>query len=65
MFFKDKFERVIKMNRELDQELKDELQRNPLEKNDVLAMIIAALLVLLPAILLVFGIFLLVIWLFI
>lgn len=49
---------------EEEQEIRRNLQENPLTKTDIRAMIISALITLLPAVLIVIGIFVLIIWLF-
>lgn len=49
---------------EEEQEIRRNLQENPLTKTDIKAMIISALITLLPAVLIVIGIFVLIIWLF-
>lgn len=49
---------------EEEKEIRDNLQRNPVTKKDTWAMILAALVVLVPALLVVIGIFLAVIWFF-
>ncbi len=63
MFFKRKIDRVVDQKAS-EESFKKTLKNTPLEKNDALAMIIAALLVLLPAVLIVGGFFVLVIWFF-
>ena len=63
MYFKRKNERVVD-EKASEEAFKKTLKNTPLEKNDALAMIIAALLVLLPAVLVVGGFFVLVIWFF-
>ena len=50
MFFKRKIDRVVD-EKASEEAFKKTLKKTPLEKNDALAMIIAALLVLLPSVL--------------
>lgn len=59
MFFKEKFNRFFK-NKKSIEEFKKEIEETPLEKNDAMAMIIAALVTFTPALLIIIGIFLLV-----
>lgn len=63
MFFKRKYDRVIDVKKS-EEHFKKTLEEEPLEKKDVPAMILAALIVFLPATIIIVGIFLLVIWLF-
>lgn len=49
---------------EEEKEIKENLLRNPVTKKDTWAMIIAALIILVPALIIVIGIFLAVIWFF-
>jgi cell division septal protein FtsQ len=52
-----------KLTEEEKEELRNKLKENPPEKGDLLAIIIAAFINLLPVFLLVLGMFMLVIWL--
>ena len=62
----DKFKKLKKYDPEAEQKLRREIEEaGGLEKNDLKAMIIAALLVILPVILVIFGLFVLMAWLFI
>lgn len=63
MFFKHKYDRIINVEKS-EKEFKKSIEEEPLEKKDVPAMILAAVIVFLPAIIIIIGIFLLVIWLF-
>lgn len=49
---------------EEEKEIKENLLKNPVTKKDTWAMIIAALIILVPALIIVIGIFLAVIWFF-
>lgn len=61
----DKFKRLKKYNPETEQKLRQEIEAaGGLEKNDMKAMIIAALLVILPVVLVIFVLFVLLAWLF-
>lgn len=62
----DKWKVIKKPNPKKEQELRDEIEANGgLEKNDLKAMILAALLVIMPVAIVVFLLFVLVAWLFI
>lgn len=63
MFFQKKINRVIDEKKSAEK-LKETLENTPLEKKDLPAMIIAALLVLLPAVIVVGGLFMLIAYLF-
>ena len=63
MFFQKKINRVID-EKKSEEKLKETLENTPLEKEDLPAMIIAALLVLLPAVIVVGGLFMLIAYLF-
>ena len=63
MFFQKKINRVID-EKKSEEKLKETLENTPLEKKDLPAMIIAALLVLLPAVIVVGGLFMLIAYLF-
>ena len=63
MFFQKKINRVID-EKKSEEKLKETLENTPLEKKDLPAMIIAALLVLLPAVIVVGGLFMLFAFLF-
>ena len=63
MFFQKKINRVID-EKKSEEKLKETLENTPLEKKDLPAMIIAALLVLLPAVIVVGGLFMLIDYLF-
>ncbi len=63
MFFR---KRLKKFDPEKEQQLRNEIEENGgLEKGDGLAMVLSALLVFLPAALIVFGLFALLAWLFV
>lgn len=64
MFFQKKLKRVLTNQKEAEERFAKEREELPLEKNDRLAMILAALAVFIPAILVMMGIFFLVIYLF-
>lgn len=64
MFFQKKLKRVLTNRKEAEERFAKEREELPLEKNDRLAMILAALVVFVPAILVVMAIFYLVIYLF-
>lgn len=64
MFFQKKLKRVLTNHKEAEERFAKEREELPLEKNDRLAMILAALAVFIPAILVMMGIFFLVIYLF-
>ncbi len=61
--FWNKINRVVHPDKS-EKDFQKTLEQTPLEKNDTLAMILAALITFLPAILVVIAIFLAVIWLF-
>ena len=63
MFFQKKLKRVLSNHKEAEERFAREREELPLEKNDRLAMILAALAVFIPAILVMLGIFFLVIYL--
>lgn len=63
MFFKKKLDRVINVE-EAEKRFKEQMEGQELERKDKIAMILAGLIVFVPAVLLVIGIFLFVIWLF-
>lgn len=61
----DKFKKLKKYDPEAERKLRREIEEmGGLEKNDMKAMIIAALLVILPVVLVIFGLFVLMAWLF-
>lgn len=64
MFFRKKLGRVLTNQKEAEERFRKEREELPLEKNDRLAMILAALAVFVPALLVVMGVFFAVIWLF-
>lgn len=64
MFFQKKLKRVLTNHEEAEERFAKEREELPLEKNDRLAMILAALAVFVPALLVVAGIFFLVIYVF-
>lgn len=64
MFFQKKLKRVLTNHKEAEERFAKEREVLPLEKNDRLAMILAALAVFVPALLVVAGIFFLVIYVF-
>ena len=61
--FNKRRERLIHIQ-ESERNFREQLEREPLEKKDVPAMILAALLVFVPALLFVIGLFFLLSWLF-
>ena len=62
----DKWKKLKKYDPEAEKQLLDEIEAaGGLEKNDMKAMIIAALLVILPVVLIIFVLFVLMAWLFI
>lgn len=63
MLFNKKVKRVVDVER-AEEEFEEQMEDVVLEKRDCPAMIIAALVVFIPALLLVIGAFLFVIWLF-
>lgn len=64
MFFQKKLKRVLTNQKKAEERFAKEREELPLEKNDRLAMILAALAVFVPALLVVAGIFFLVIYVF-
>ena len=61
----EKFRNLKKYDPDAERKLRDEIEAaGGLEKNDVKAMIIAALLVIVPVVLVIFGLFVLMAWLF-
>lgn len=64
MFFQKKLKRILTNHKEAEERFAKEREELPLEKNDRLAMILAALAVFVPALLVVAGIFFLVIYVF-
>lgn len=65
MFF-NKFKRIKKYDPEAERKLREEIEsEGGLEKNDMKAMIISALLVILPVILVIIALFVLMAWMFI
>lgn len=62
-FFKKKLDRVVNVEKS-EEKFKKQMENMPLEKNDGLAMIIAAVITFIPALIIVGGFFLLVIYLF-
>lgn len=63
MFFKGRLDKILDVKK-AESDFKKTLEETPLEKNDTPAMILAALLVFVPAILITVGVFLTVIWFF-
>lgn len=63
MFFNNKIKRVLDVEK-TEAEFEEQMEGVELEKADRPAMLIAAFIVFIPALLLVIGFFLLVIWLF-
>lgn len=63
MFFNNKVKRVLDVEK-AEKEFEEHMEEIELEKADRPAMLIAAFIVFIPALLLVVGFFLLVIWLF-
>lgn len=61
--FWDKINRIVKPS-ESEKKFKKTMEETPLEKNDLLAMILAAIITFLPAVIVVILIFLAVIWFF-
>lgn len=62
----DKFKKLKKYDPEAERKLREEIEaEGGLEKNDVKAMIISALLVIMPVILIIFLLFVLMAWIFI
>ena len=64
MFFQKKLKRVLSNHKEAEERFAREREELPLEKNDRLAMILAALAVFVPALLVVMGVFFAVVWFF-
>jgi hypothetical protein len=63
LFFRRRIERVLDVKKIEERHRTEE--KEPLEKGDLLAMMIAAFLVFLPAVLLLIGVVYLLLWLFI
>ncbi|MCI8894853.1 MAG: hypothetical protein HFI42_06820 [Lachnospiraceae bacterium] len=63
MLFQKKLHRVVNPE-EAEQRFEERMEGQELEKNDRLAMILAGLIVFVPAMLLIIGVFLLGIWFF-
>lgn len=63
MFFKRKIDKLINVE-EAENRFKKEIEEEQFNAKDVAAMMIAAILVFLPALILVIGVFLFVIWFF-
>lgn len=63
MAFKSKFDKMVDVKKS-EEEFRETLKKTPLEKGDLPALIIASLIVFVPALLFVIGLVLLVIWLF-
>ena len=62
----DKLKKLKKYDPEKEQSLRDEIEANGgLEKNDMKAMIIAALLTIMPVVIVIFLLFILAAWLFV
>ena len=62
----EKWKKLKKYDPEVEKQLIDEIEAaGGLEKNDMKAMIISALLVILPVVLLILGLFILLAWLFV
>lgn len=62
----DKLKKLKKYDPEAEQKLREEIEaEGGLEKNDMKAMIISALLVILPVVLIIFALFVLMAWMFI
>ena len=57
MFFQKKLKRVLTNHKQAEQRFEETLKEAPLEKGDRLAMILAALIVFIPALLLMFAVF--------
>lgn len=64
MFFQKKLKRVLTNHKQAEQRFEETLKEAPLEKGDRLAMILAALIVFIPALLLMFAVFGLVLYFF-
>ncbi|WP_294496814.1 hypothetical protein [uncultured Gemmiger sp.] len=64
MFFQKKLKRVLTNQKEAEKRFEETLKEAPLEKNDRLAMILAALIVFIPALLVVFAVFAAVLYFF-
>ena len=63
MFFKRKIDKLINVE-EAENRFKKEIEEEQFNGKDIAAMMIAAILVFLPALILVIGVFLFVIWFF-
>ena len=62
----DKLKKLNKFDPQKEQDLRDEIEANGgLEKNDMKAMILAALLTIMPVVIVIFLLFILAAWLFI
>ena len=57
MFFQKKLKRVLTNHKQAEQRFEETLKEAPLEKGDRLAMILAALIVFIPAMLLMYTVF--------
>ena len=64
MFFQKKLKRVLTNHKQAEQRFEETLKEAPLEKGDRLAMILAELIVFIPALLLMFAVFGLVLYFF-
>ena len=64
MFFQKKLKRVLTNHKQAEQRFEETLKEAPLEKGDRLAMILAALIVFIPALLVMFAVFALVLYFF-
>ena len=64
MFFQKKLKRVMTNHKQAEERFAKEREELPLEKNDRLAMILAALVVFIPALIVVAGVFFLVLYVF-
>ena len=64
MFFRKKLRRVLTDQQQAEERFRKEREELPLEKNDRLAMILAALVVFIPALIVVAAVFFLVLYVF-
>lgn len=64
MFFRKRLNRVLTNQKEAEERFAKTLEKAPLEKGDRLAMVLAALIVFLPALLLIFAVFAVVLYFF-
>ena len=64
MFFQKKLKRVMANHKQAEERFAKEREELPLEKNDRLAMILAALVVFIPALIVVAAVFFLVLYVF-